>query len=52
MLLNGILFNSEAWSGLTDKDTERIEQVDMAAIRAIIGGGHAKCPKAFFNLGP
>ena len=47
---NGILYNSEAWSNLTEKDTERIEQVDMAALRAIIGGGHSKCPKAFYFL--
>ena len=47
---NGILYNSEAWSNLTEKDTERIEQVDMAALRAIIGGGHSKCPKVFYFL--
>ena len=47
---NGSLFNSEAWSNLADKDIERVEQVDLAALRAIIGGGHSKCPKSFYFL--
>ena len=47
---NGSLFNSEAWSNVADKDIERVEQVDIAALRAIIGGGHSKCPKSFYFL--
>jgi hypothetical protein len=47
---NGTLFNSEAWSNVADKDIERVEQVDIVAIRAIIGGGHSKCPKSFYFL--
>ena len=47
---NGILYNSEAWSNVTDKDMDRLGQVDMAALRAIIGGGHSKCPRAFYFL--
>ena len=33
---NGILYNSEAWSNLADKDMDKFEQVDMASI-ALIG---------------
>ena len=47
---NGILYNSEAWSNCSDKDMEKLEQVDMAAIRAVMDGGHSKCPKAFYFL--
>ena len=47
---NGILYNSEAWSNLGDKDMEKFEQVDMASIRALLDGGHSKCPKAFYFL--
>ena len=53
-LINGILFNSEAWCNVSDKDMEKLEQVDMAAHRALIGGhkggGHSKCSKAFYYL--
>ena len=47
---NGILYNSEAWSNVTDKDMDRLGQVDTAALRAIMDGGHSKCPKAFYFL--
>ena len=47
---NGILYNSEAWSNYSDKDMEKLEQVDMAAIRALMDSGHSKCPKAFYFL--
>ena len=51
-LHNGILFNSEAWSNVADTDLEKLEVVDRAALRALIGGqkggGHSKCPKAFY----
>ena len=33
---DGILYNSEAWSNLADKDMDKFEQVDMASI-ALIG---------------
>ena len=53
-LHNGILFNSEAWSNLADTDMEKLEIVDRAALRALIGGhkggGHSKCSKAFYYL--
>ena len=49
-LLNSILYSTETWTNTTDKDKEweRLEQVNMAAFRALIGGGHSKCPKAFY----
>ena len=31
-LHNGILYNSEAWSNILEKDVERIEQVDVAGL--------------------
>ena len=47
-LLNGILYSTEAWNNTSNKEYERLEQVDMAALRALIGGGHSKCPKPFY----
>jgi hypothetical protein len=49
-LLNGILYSIEAWNNMSDKEYERLEQVDMAALRALVGGGHSRCPKAFYYL--
>ena len=46
---NGILYNSEAWSNVSDVDMERLEQVSAAALRALMDG-HAKCSKAFYYL--
>ena len=46
---NGILYNSEAWSNVSDADMERLEQVSVAALRALVDG-HAKCSKAFYYL--
>ena len=48
-LHNGILFNSEAWSSIQDKDIVRLEQVDVAALKALVAG-HSKCPTAFYYL--
>ena len=48
-LHNGILYNSEAWSNIRDKDVERIEQVDVAGLKELVAG-HAKCPRAFYYL--
>ena len=44
------MYNSEAWSNIKDKDMDRLKQVDMAALRAIMGGPHSKCPKALHFL--
>ena len=48
-LHNGILFNSEAWSSTPDKLIKRLEQVDVAALKALVAG-HSKCPTAFYFL--
>jgi hypothetical protein len=48
-LHNGILFNSEAWSSTPDKLMKRLEQVDVAALQALVAG-HSKCPTAFYYL--
>ena len=42
-LVNGMIFNSEAWHGLTLKQTIELEKVDEALIRGLIGG-HSKLP--------
>ena len=46
---NGILYNTEAWSNVCLKDLERLEQVDTAALKALVSG-HAKCTNAFYYL--
>ena len=45
-----MLYSIEAWSNVPDKEIERLEQVDMAALRTIVGGGYSRCPKAFYYL--
>ena len=49
-LCNVMLYSTEAWTNISDKDIERMEQVDMARLRAIIGSGHSRCPKPFYYL--
>jgi hypothetical protein len=49
-LCNGMLYSTEAWTNISDKEIERMEQVDLAALRTIIGGGHSRCPKSFYYL--
>ena len=43
MLINGMLFNSEAWHGINRKDIEVFEKVDEALIRGILNA-HPKIP--------
>ena len=43
MFINGTLFNSEAWHGITKKDTEIFEKVDEALLRGILNA-HPKIP--------
>ena len=47
--INGILFNSEGWHGITDDDVRVLEKVDEALIRALIKG-HAKVPIEFLYM--
>ena len=43
MLINGILYNSEAWHGVTAADMAALERVDEALLRGVVGG-HSKLP--------
>ena len=49
MLLNGILFNSEAWHGVTNAHIEKLEKVDEALLREILQA-HSKTPTEFLYL--
>jgi hypothetical protein len=49
MLLNGIIYNSEAWHSLTEKDTKTLEAVDEHLLRSLVEG-HYKVPKEFLFL--
>ena len=48
-LCNGLIFNGEAWSSISDKDIERLEQVDLSLIRSLTGA-HSKTVKEFLYL--
>ena len=43
MLLNGILFNSESWHGVTQKQIKSLEGIDEALLRGILKA-HGKTP--------
>ena len=43
MLISGILFNSEAWHGIEEKDIAILEKVDEALLRGILSA-HPKIP--------
>ena len=43
MFLSGILFNSEAWHGVSQKDINILEKVDEALLRGMLMA-HAKIP--------
>ena len=49
MLLNGILYNSEAWHGLTKKQVSSLEAIDESLLRGILQA-HAKTPSEFLYL--
>ena len=48
-LINGMQYSTEAWSFISDKETSRMEQVDLALIKTLIKG-HSKCNMAFYYL--
>ena len=48
MLLNGILFNSEAWHGVDKKDIVLLEKVDEALIMGILEAHHKTPLEALF----
>ena len=43
MFVNGILYNSEAWQGIKEKDLLVFEKADEALLRGILGA-HPKIP--------
>jgi hypothetical protein len=49
MLINGILFNSEAWHGVTRKDVKELERLDEALLRGMVKA-HSKTPTEFLYL--
>ena len=49
MLLNGILFNSEAWHNISDKEIKILESVDEHLLRSLVKG-QAKTPLEFLYL--
>ena len=49
MLINGILYNSEASHDINDKETKRLEEVDEHLLRSLVHG-HAKTPLEFIDL--
>ena len=49
MLINGLLFNSEAWHSVTKDDTKNLEKIDEMLIRSLMGS-HMKTPLEFLYL--
>ena len=49
MLLNGYLFNSEAWHAISEEDIKTLEKVDQHLLRSLVNG-HAKTPIEFLFL--
>jgi hypothetical protein len=49
MLLNGMLYNSEAWHSITEDEIKLLEKVDEHLLRQLVKG-HSKSPKEFFFL--
>ena len=49
ILVNSLLYSSEAWSGVTDKQLARIEVV-VSALLCKLTGEHTKCASEFNHL--
>ena len=49
ILVSSLLYSAEAWSNVTEGDIVRLEQVDTALLRSLVGG-HSKCPVEFHHL--
>jgi hypothetical protein len=49
-LINGTLYNSEAWHAVTDKQIVSLEKLDETLLRGLLGGISAKCPLEFLYL--
>ena len=49
MLLNSMLFNSEAWHGIVRDDVETLVRVDESLLRGLVNA-HSKVPKEALYL--
>ena len=49
MLINGILFNSEVWHGVTDEHVKALEKIDEHLLRSLLQC-HSKTPLEFLFL--
>ena len=49
MFINGVLFNSEAWHGVSKNDIEVLEKLDQILLRFLLGS-HAKAPVEMLYL--
>ena len=49
MLINGILYNSEAWQNITEDEYKLLEEVDTYFLRRLLGA-HSKTTTAFLHL--
>jgi hypothetical protein len=49
MFINGTLYNSEAWHGVTKSHTEQLSKVDHQLLRSILSA-HSKIPTEFLYL--
>ena len=49
VLVSGLLYSAEAWSGLTEKHLARLEVVDSALL-VRLAGGHSRCASEFNHL--
>ena len=49
MLLNGMLYISEAWHSITEEEIKLLEKVDEHLLRSLVKG-HSKSPKEFLFL--
>ena len=49
MLINGILYNSEAWQSISDDEFKQLELIDNHILRKILGA-HSKTSTSFLHL--
>ena len=49
ILVNGMLFNSEAWHGLKTAHIAKLEKVDESLLRGLLKA-HSKTPKEFLHF--
>ena len=49
MFINGTLYNSEAWHGVTNSHIEQLSKVDHQLLRSILSA-HSKIPTEFLYL--